>query len=90
MQLTEENRQEIALALPNLGKAEAKEIASKCNCSHDTVYREWRKIKGTTKGAVDGLNPVVLELIELAVARKREMKEAEKQLRKSMRQLSAA
>lgn len=90
MQIPEKTRNEIAMALPSLGLDEAKQIATRCACSHDTVYREWRKIKGSTKGSVDGTNPVVLCLIELAVARKHEAREASKRLRKSMRQLSAA
>lgn len=90
MQLTEEIRHEIALALPTLGLEEAKQIGVNCSCSHDTVYREWRKIKGTTKGTVEGTNPVVLCLLELAVYRKIETREATKRLRKSMKQLSAA
>lgn len=90
MQITEEDRKNIALALPSLGLEEAKTIALKCGCSHDTVYREWRKIKGKTKGKIEDTNPVVQGLIDLAVLRKKETLKAEKRFQKSMQQLSAA
>jgi hypothetical protein len=90
MQITEKLRTEIALALPNLGFAEATEIAKDCLCSHDTVYREWRKIHGREKGKSLASNPVVVSLAELAAKRKAETKKLTKRMAKSMKQLSAA
>ncbi len=90
MQITEKVRHEIVLSLPRLGLKEANEIATACQCSNDTVYREWRKIHGRTSGKSNAENPVVISLIELAARRKAEVKELKKRLRKSMQQLSAA
>ena len=89
MQITEKDRNDIALSLPSLGKSEVEKIASECGCSTDTVYREWRKIRGLAKGPTHDDNPVVVLLCELAARRKAEAKELRKRLRKSMRQLSA-
>lgn len=88
--LAEKTRSEIALLLPSLGLEEAKAIATECHCSHDTVYREWRKIKGTTPGKVLSTNPVVQCLIELAIKRKKLNEKAQKKAAKIMKQLSAA
>ena len=90
MQITEKTRSEIALSLPKLGFEECTRIAKECGCSIDTVYREWRKIRGTQKGAIDMEHPVVLALAELAIVRRKEIKATKKRLSKVMKQLSAA
>ncbi len=89
MQITEKLRTEIALCLPILGLSEANRIARECGCSNDTVYREWRKIRGVTPGRTSMDNPVVLAIAELAVQRRRETKERAKRSDKIIRQLSA-
>jgi hypothetical protein len=88
MQLTQKQRSEIALALPELGLAEARQIGTQCECSHDTVYREWNKIKGKVTGKVDDTNPVVVCLAELAARRAKEAAALQKRMSKSMKQLS--
>lgn len=89
MQITEKLRNEIALALPKLGLEEANNIARECNCSNDTVYREWRKIHGRVAGKSLASNLVVIALAELAAKRSTEARLLEKRLKKSMQQLSA-
>ena len=90
MQITEKLRSEIALVLQDLGREEVDRIADKCQCSIDTVYRLWRRIQLREEGRVLVTHPVVLELAELAVARKRENKTTTKRIDKIMKQLSAA
>ena len=90
MQMTEKTRSEIVLALPFLGLEEVNKIARECGCSNDTVYLQWRKIRGVASGRIDMQHPVVMAIAELAVQRKKEKKEADKRANKIMKQLSAA
>lgn len=88
--MNEKLRKEIATALPSIGKEDVERIAEKCECSIDTVYRMWRKIRGLEKGRLLSTNKVVLELAELAIERKKDNKVSENRLGKIMKQLSAA
>jgi hypothetical protein len=87
-QITEKNRNEIALAIGKLSVREAEIIKAKCNVHMDTVYRVWSKMR--TRGAVLlTTNDVVVELIVLAAARKTKADARDKRVEKSMKQLSA-
>ena len=90
MQIDEKLRKEIASVLSSIGTEDVERIAEKCECSIDTVYRMWRKIRGLEKGRVLSTNKVVLELAELTIERKKDSKVSENRLGKIMKQLSAA
>jgi transposase-like protein len=90
MQISESTRAEILLYLPSIGLNEANRIARECECSNDTVYREWRKLRGVEKGKSNMDNPVVLAIAELAITRKKEAKETNKRVNRIMKQLSQA
>jgi hypothetical protein len=87
MQLTEKNRNEILLALPELPAKEADRIAAISGSSVSTVYRLWNKIKN---GDEVELNDITLAIAELAASNLKEAKKKHKRWLKAQKQLSAA
>lgn len=88
MQITEKTRIEIALAIGKLAIQEAEVIATNANCSMDTIYREWKKMR-TPGSVLKSDNEIVVALSELAAIRKDEKSKLTTRFNKSMQQLSA-
>jgi len=85
MQITEKLRNEILLSLPKLSVKDADQIATDCNISRDTVYRQYRKLK-TSAEVTETV--VIFALLELAAANKEVMVNKHKRARQLVKQLS--
>ncbi len=88
MQITEKTRSEIALAIGRLAIQEAEKIAVKVNCSMDTIYREWKKMR-TAGSSLKSENEIVVALAELAAIRQTEKSNLANRFNKSIKKLSA-
>lgn len=86
-QITEKDRNKIALSIGKLTIKEAEQIKAKCRCSMDTVYREWRKMR-TPRSLIKTENEITAALIDLAALRVERANEIEKAVRNSMKQIS--
>jgi predicted ArsR family transcriptional regulator len=85
MQITANLRAEILLSLPKLSLKDADQIADNLGVSRDTVYRHYRKLKGTDP--VEETD-VILSLTKLAASRKPDVIKKHKRMRVLERQLS--
>lgn len=85
MQITEKLRNAILFALPKLQVKDADAIAAKCDVHRDTVYRQYRKLKG--EDPVEE-SPVIIALAELAAVNKPQVVKDKNKLLALEKQLS--
>lgn len=85
MQITQNLRKEIVYVLRKLSLKDADKIAAKCNVHRDTVYRQYRKLKG--EDPIED-NDVIIALARLAASRKKQVVNSQNELRTIEKQLS--
>jgi len=86
MKITENFRDQILFAMPELAQADADKIAALEGCTPQTIYNHWKKLKD-----LDGdLTGIMLSLGELAASKKKVIEKDHKRADKIMKQLSAA
>lgn len=86
MQITEQYRDQILFAMPELSTEDAEKIAATECCSTTTVYNHWKKLKD-----LDGeISTIMLSIGEIAASRKKLADIKHRRLKKINEQLSAA
>ncbi|GHM98832.1 hypothetical protein WSM22_03220 [Cytophagales bacterium WSM2-2] len=92
MEISQEFRDQILIAMPELADKDARKIAQKQRCTSATVYNHWKRLKHIQKGNSIIATKIMIAIGELAVSkqkdRQREQEKEHRRLNEIQKQLS--